>query len=82
MSSYIIRNPRKIYESKKENVNKYLDRLEILNPLSSLKRGYCILKKNNKSINTIKNINNNDVIDIKLVDGIVNASVKNIKEEL
>ncbi|MDD4027726.1 MAG: exodeoxyribonuclease VII large subunit [Bacilli bacterium] len=82
MSSYIIRNPRKIYESKKENVNKYLDRLEILNPLSSLKRGYCILKKNNKSINTIKNIKNNDVIDIKLVDGVVNASVKNIKEEL
>lgn len=82
MSSYVIRNPENIYKSKKDNVLKYLDRLEILNPLNSLKRGYCILKKNNKSINTIKNINKEDSINIRLVDGVVNANVINIKEEI
>lgn len=80
--SYIIRNPENIYKNKKDTLIKYLDKLDILNPLNSLKRGYCILKANNKSINTIKNINKDDNVDIKLADGVVNANVISIKEEI
>ncbi len=79
---YVFRNPENIYKFKKDNLIKYIDKLDILNPLNSLKRGYSILKLNNKSISTIKNIKKDDKVDIKLVDGIINANVISIKEEI
>ena len=49
-NSYIITNPNMIYEKKLIELKNNINALELLNPLSSLKRGYGIVKKENKCI--------------------------------
>lgn len=64
------------------NQNKYtnnLNKLEILNPLLTIKRGYSISKKNNKVITSINNINIGDKVDVSLTDGKLETTV--IKKE-
>jgi len=50
--------------------------------LKILKRGYGVVtNKKNESIKSINNVNINDVINIKLTDGIVTTSVIEVKED-
>ena len=66
------------------NKNKYihiLEKLELLNPINILKRGYSVAYKDNKPISDIKLINKNDKINIKLSNGNFDAIVDNIEEE-
>lgn len=53
-----------------------LKKLEILNPISVLKRGYAVIEKDNKIINTVKNIKSKDEISIELQDGKIKAICK------
>ena len=60
------------------NMNKYLlliNKLETLNPLSTIKRGYSIVRKDNKVLSSIKNIKKDDILQIELVDGKINSKV-------
>lgn len=57
-----------------------LNKLEVLNPLLTIKRGYSITKKDNKVIKSINDINKNDIITIEVCDGIINSQVTS-KEE-
>ena len=79
-SSYIFINPSKIFENKTNKYTNLLNKLEVLNPLNTLKRGYSITKKDNNVITSIENIKINDKIDITFENGIVNAEVLEIKE--
>ena len=79
-SSYIFINPSKIFENKTNKYTNLLNKLEVLNPLNTLKRGYSITKKENNVITSIENIKINDKIDITFENGIVNAEVLEIKE--
>ena len=61
-----------------KNTNKYnnlIEKLETLNPVLTLKRGYSIIKKNNKVIDSVKKIKKDDTINIELQDGNINAKV-------
>ena len=40
-----------------------------------MKKGYSIVYKNDNVVSSINNINNEDIIDIKLQDGTINAKV-------
>ena len=58
--------------------NKYINlinKLEVLNPLLTIKRGYAITKKNNKVITSIKDIKKDDKLTLELSDGIINTKV-------
>lgn len=79
--SYILKNPHLIYQNKKNDLNKMIEKLEILNPLSALKRGYAIIKKDNKAISDIKLFNINDKIDIILNKGLLKVSIMKIEKE-
>ncbi len=60
------------------NTNRYnnlIQKLEALNPILTLKRGYAIVKHNNKAIESIKKIKKDDIINIELQDGNVEAKV-------
>ncbi|HHT38259.1 MAG TPA: exodeoxyribonuclease VII large subunit [Mollicutes bacterium] len=78
--SYVLNNPNKLLEGKNHTLNKYLEKLKLLNPMNTLKRGYTIVKKDNKAIDNIKKLNTNDKIDIIFNKGIINASIIGIKE--
>jgi exodeoxyribonuclease VII large subunit len=78
--SYILNNPLKILDRPKITLNKYIEKLDVLNPLNTLKRGYTIVKKDNQAIYNLKQLNVNDNIDIIFNKGIVNANIIKIEE--
>ena len=62
--------------------NKYLNllsKLEVLNPVTTLKRGYSITKKDNKSITSVNDIKKDDVIITSLSDGYIESIVSKIE---
>ena len=79
-NSIIFKEPSILYENKQKKTNHLIEKLEILNPLNALKRGYSITKKEDKCITTIKNINKDDNINIKLKDGEIFAKVMEVKK--
>lgn len=79
--SFIFKTPSKIFENKVSNYNNILNKLDVLNPLNTLKRGYSITKLNNNVITNIKDIKTKDKIDITLENGIINAEVIDVKEK-
>ena len=66
-------------DNKKNNFTKYLNKLEVLNPLLTIKRGYSITKIEDKIVSSIKNIKKDDKLTIELVDGKVISTVDEIK---
>ena len=78
-NSIIFKDPSIIYQEKLKKNNHLIEKLDILNPLNSLKRGYSITKKDNKCINSIKNLNKNDNINIRLYDGSVEAKILEVE---
>ena len=78
-ANYILKNPKQLYVEKVTNLDNLITKLELLNPMSVLKRGYTLTYKNNKIIKTIKDIKLNENVDIKLIDGVIKANVTGIE---
>lgn len=74
-NSIVLKNPSEITRTKKEAYLKNFEKLEILNPLLTLKRGYTLAKTNGKVISSAKEVKSGDQIDIEFDDGIVNTKV-------
>lgn len=67
-----------------KKTNKYLNvlsKLETLNPILTIKRGYTITKYNDKSITSIKDINKKDYIKTEVCDGIITSQVIDMEEK-
>ena len=79
--NYILNNPEVIYKEKQNKLLNLIEKLELVNPLGVLKRGYSITKQDNKVITKIKDIKKTKPLIIKLQDGIVETEIKNIKED-
>ena len=60
---------KKISDKKHEAV-KIISKLDTMSPLKTLSRGYCIaLQENGETIKSVKDIKENEIIDLKFVDG-------------
>ena len=79
--NYIINNPEVIYKEKQNKLLNLIEKLELVNPLGVLKRGYSITKQDNKVITKIKDIKKTKPLIIKLQDGEITTEIKNIKED-
>ncbi|MEG1597009.1 MAG: exodeoxyribonuclease VII large subunit [Bacilli bacterium] len=55
---------------------KLINKLEILNPLNTLKRGYSIVKLKDKVITQVKDLKKDDIINLSLQDGCIQAKVE------
>ena len=58
-----------------------VNKLEVLNPLNTLNRGYAIVKKDNKVLSSIKNINEGENITISLKDGNIESKIIKVGEK-
>ncbi len=74
-NSLVLKNPEQLTKSKKEKFLINLGKLEALNPLSTLKRGYSISRSDDKIISSVKDVKSGDKVDIELNDGIINTKV-------
>ena len=79
-NNHIIINPKFMYNDRIKNLEKIKEKLIIINPLNTLKRGYSVLYKEENIINSVKNLKVNDKVQIKLVDGLVSADIENLEE--
>src|SRR5574344_22582 len=59
-----------------------IDKLKLLNPLNVLDRGYSVVYANNNIIKSIKEIKKDDILDIKVSNGIINTKVIEVKGEI
>lgn len=65
---------------KRQATASLVGKLQALNPLSVLARGYATVSKDGKSITSVKQINDNDTLDIRMADGSVRATVSQRKD--
>lgn len=75
---YLLNNPSILYQNHRINLNHIIERLELLNPMSILKRGYTITYKNDTLIKSVKQLNKKDKLTIKLIDGNIDVVIDNI----
>ncbi len=80
--SYVLVNPEFLYKDKMIEVKNIIDKLNLLNPLNILSRGYSITYLNEKALKSVKMVNKEDLLKIRLSDGIVETKVTNIKEDI
>ena len=69
-------NPLVILDKTKQKYTLLLGKLDALSPLKTLERGYGIIKLNDKAVTSIKDLKKDDLINIELKDGSVNAIIK------
>lgn len=78
--SYVLKNPKLLYEDKKNKFANIIDKLELVNPLNVLKRGYSVTYFNGNVVSSIKEIKSKDNITVRLQDGIIEGSITKIEE--
>ena len=74
-------NPNKIFEPYNKELQIIIDKLTLLNPLNVLKRGYSVTYINKQIVKSITDLSEGNNIQIKLKDGIIDATIKKIVEE-
>ena len=75
INSYVLTNPEILYKFKEQNLKHLINKLDVLNPMNTLKRGYAIIKKDEKVISDSKKLKKDDIIDIDVRNGKINAKV-------
>ena len=79
--NYILNNPSILYKEKAISLKHCTEKLELLNPLTILNRGYAVAYSDDKVVKSVKNVNKNDMIDVKVSDGVIEATVTKVRED-
>lgn len=69
-------------ESTTLRYNNLIEKLELVNPLSTLKRGYSVAYKEGSPITDIHKVKKEDILNVRVYNGEVNVSVIDTKEVL
>lgn len=64
-----------IINNNEKKIDHNIEKMIILNPLNIIKKGYSIVYKNNNVISSTNSIDEDDVLDIRLSDGIIKTKV-------
>lgn len=80
-NNYILRNPTYLIGDKKIAIKNIVEKLEMINPIKVLSRGYSITYHDNTIVKSIKNLKQDDKINIKMTDGIIKATVSEIVKD-
>ncbi len=73
---YIFTNPHNIYEKKKYEYEMLVNKALLLNPLEILNKGFSVVKKDDKIIKNVQDIEINDKISITMSQGSLIAKVE------
>ena len=79
--SYVLTNPELLYKDEMVEIKNIIDKLNLLNPLNILSRGYSITYLNNKALKSVGEVSKKELLQIKLSDGFIDAMVTDVKEE-
>ena len=79
-NSYVLNNPEILYKYSSQRLDHIISKLEVLNPLNTLNRGYAIVKKEDKVLSSIKDVKEDEVITIALKDGNIESKIIKVGE--
>ena len=74
-SSNVFKDPQSILQNKHVRLENYIGKLEVLNPLSTIKRGYAVARTGGKVVSYAKDLKKDDELEIEFSDGKVNTRV-------
>jgi len=74
---YGVQNNQK---NQKHRFEKMLNKLEVLNPILTIGRGYSITRKDSKVVESISNLKKGDTLEIELRDGKIDTEITNIEK--
>lgn len=78
--SYVFKNSKLLYDDKKNMLVNIIDKLELINPLGVLRRGYAVTYVNGSVASSVKKVNLGDNLLIRLQDGIIEGIAEKIEE--
>ena len=52
-----------------------ISKLEVLNPMNTIKRGYAIVKQNDKVVIDVKKLKIDDIINIDIKNAVIDAKI-------
>ena len=74
-SSNVFRDPESIFKTKRTALDNFIGKLDVLNPLLTIKRGYAVARTNGKVVSSAKDLKKDDELEIEFKDGKVNTRV-------
>ena len=80
-SSVIFKNPTVLITNMQNKYINLLNKLEVLNPITTLKRGYSVTKLNNNIITSIKGLEKGNILTNQLSDGYIESEVIKVYEQ-
>lgn len=66
--------------TEENRINRLADKINALSPQAVLKRGYTLTKLNGKSVNSVKELNTDDKVEIVFYNGIATADINEVNE--
>lgn len=72
-------NIQKVLENEQHRYLHALNKLEILNPLLTIKRGYSITRNQDHVVTSIQQVKPHDKIELEVTDGLIEARVEEVK---
>lgn len=79
-TNYLLNNPLELYKNKQIKLDNLIEKLELINPLNTLKRGYTLTYKDNNIVKNIDDLKLNDKITTRLESAIIESKITNIME--
>ena len=68
-------NSNRIFQNTTNKIELLATKLESLNPVSTLKRGYSVVTNNDKTVTSVKDVKNGDTLAINVTDGKIISKV-------
>lgn len=75
----VLTNPSELFIKYNNSMELIINKLELLNPLNVLGKGYCVAQSEKNVIKSIKDVNVSDSITIKVLDGKINTKVEGVE---
>jgi exodeoxyribonuclease VII large subunit len=72
---------KQLVYKKRSNFDFTISKLELVNPLSIMKKGYSVTRKNGVILHSVQLLQNGDDVDVSLVDGTFHATIKSIRKD-
>lgn len=75
MQNYLLLHPEALYKEGKLKLGTLMDKLELVNPMNVLKRGYTLTYLDDHTVKNVKDLSVGDQVKIKFYDGTILSTV-------
>lgn len=79
--NYILNNPSELYKTSRLELTNLIEKLEVINPLGVLKRGYTLNYQEERLIASVRDVTKDSIMRTVFHDGEIEAKIISVKEK-